>query len=141
VVFNGAPDRLIGDGATLTAEYLRGEQRIGADRRRRPVGDDHDWLVVEGAAEHNLKGVDVRIPLQRLVSISGVSGSGKSTLVEDVLYRGLAKLKGRVQEQPGKHRRIVGADSIDDVVLVDQSPIGKTTRSNPASFVGALEPI
>src|SRR5690606_220709 len=104
-------------------------------------GDDHDWLAVEGAAEHNLKTIDVRIPLGRLVCITGVSGSGKSTLVEDVLYRGLAKLKGRSPELPGKHRRIVGADAVDDVVLVDQSPIGKTTRSNPASFVGALEPI
>src|SRR5690606_36050414 len=104
-------------------------------------GDDHDWLAVEGAAEHNLKDIDVRIPLGRLVAITGVSGSGKSTLVEDVLYRGLASLKGRPQENPGRHRRIVGADAISDVVLVDQSPIGKTTRSNPASFVGALEPI
>ncbi|HEX7079519.1 MAG TPA: excinuclease ABC subunit UvrA [Gammaproteobacteria bacterium] len=141
VVFDGPPERLIGEGATLTAEYLRGERRIGAERRHRPVGEDQDWLVVEGAAEHNLKEIDVRIPLGRLVCISGVSGSGKSTLVEDVLYRALAKLKGRVQEQPGKHRRIAGADAVDDVVLVDQSPIGKTTRSNPASFVGALEPI
>jgi excinuclease ABC subunit A len=141
IVYNGAPDRLLREGSTLTAEYLRGERRIGADRTRRPVGDEHGWLVVEGAAEHNLKRVDVRIPLGRLVCITGVSGSGKSTLIEDVLYRGLAKLKGRVQEQPGKHRRILGDEHVDDVVLVDQSPIGKTTRSNPASFVGALEPI
>src|SRR5690606_14843741 len=141
IVFDGAPDRLMREGSSLTAEYLRGERRIGAERTRRPVGDEHGWLVVEGAAEHNLKDVDVRIPLGRLVCISGVSGSGKSTLVEDVLYRRLAQPKGRMQEQPGKHRRIVGAEAIDDVVMVDQSPIGKTTRSNPASFVGALEPI
>jgi len=141
VVFDGTPQELIRNGATLTAEYLRGERRIGAERARRPVGEDQGWLVVEGAAEHNLKDVDVRIPLGRLACITGVSGSGKSTLVEDVLYRGLAKLKGRAPEQPGKHRRIVGADAIDDVALVDQSPIGKTTRSNPASFVGAFEPI
>ncbi|HEU4618545.1 MAG TPA: excinuclease ABC subunit UvrA [Gammaproteobacteria bacterium] len=141
VVFNGTPAELLGGAETSTAEYLRGARRVGEARKPRRPSDDAGWLVVEGAAEHNLKDIDVRIPLERLVCITGVSGSGKSTLVEDVLYNGLMKLQGRPKETPGRHRRIVGAEAIDDVVLVDQSPIGKTTRSNPASFVGAFEPI
>ncbi|HEX7035892.1 MAG TPA: excinuclease ABC subunit UvrA [Pseudomonadales bacterium] len=141
VVFNGPPARLLEQRDSLTGAYLRGELRIGRKQRGNPGPEGQGWLVVEGAAEHNLKDIDVRIPLGRLVCITGVSGSGKSTLVQDVLYNGLAKLKGTPKDPPGRHRRITGADAIDQVVLVDQSPIGKTTRSNPASFVGALEPI
>ncbi|MBN1240017.1 MAG: excinuclease ABC subunit UvrA, partial [Gammaproteobacteria bacterium] len=141
VVFNGSPAELLRGRKTLTADYLSGARRIGEHRKARPPDPDGAWLVVEGASEHNLKDVDAAIPLGRLVCITGVSGSGKSTLVEDVLYRGLATLMGRPKDAPGRHRRIVGADRLGEVVLVDQSPIGKTTRSNPASFVGALEPI
>ncbi|HEX5421827.1 MAG TPA: excinuclease ABC subunit UvrA, partial [Gammaproteobacteria bacterium] len=141
IVFDGSPEALLDSASTLTAEYLRGERQIGAGRRARAPAADGQWLAVLGAAEHNLKGIDVRIPLQRLVCITGVSGSGKSTLVGDVLYNGLMKLKGRPKDAPGRHDRIVGAEALDEVVLVDQSPIGKTARSNPASFVGALEPI
>ncbi len=82
-----------------------------------------------------------RIPLQRLVCITGVSGSGKSTLIQDILYNGLRRLKGRPADTPGRHEALHGHEHIDEVVLVDQSPIGKTTRSNPASYVGALEPV
>jgi excinuclease ABC subunit A len=98
-------------------------------------------ITVHGASEHNLKSIDVTIPLNRLVGVTGVSGSGKSTLVEDVLYRGLLRLKHKPTEQPGAHKRITGHDQIEDVVMVDQSPIGKTTRSNPASYVGAFDEI
>ncbi len=98
-------------------------------------------IEVRGASEHNLKQIDVRLPLRQLVCITGVSGSGKSTLVQDVLYNGLRKLKGKPVETPGAHKTIKGHQQIDAVVHVDQSPIGKTTRSNPASYVGAWNAI
>ena len=94
-----------------------------------------------GAAEHNLKDLEVSIPLHRLVCVTGVSGSGKSTLVQDVLYAALLKAKGKPTEAPGRHRALRGADAIGEVVMVDQSQIGKTTRSNPASYVGAFDAI
>ncbi|HEV7441279.1 MAG TPA: hypothetical protein VGO18_01705, partial [Steroidobacteraceae bacterium] len=99
------------------------------------------WLELQGAREHNLKNVDVRIPLKRLVCVTGVSGSGKSTLVEDVLYPALLKYRGKPTEAPGEFTGLRGADLIDDVVMVDQSAIGRTTRSNPASYVGAFDAI
>ncbi len=141
VVFNGTGSELLASGATLTAQYLRGELRVGARRARRATTKKDARLSIRGATEHNLKDVDVEIPLRRLVAITGVSGSGKSTLVQDVLYNGLLNVLGRPKDAPGAHRAIEGAGEIADVVLVDQAPIGRTTRSNPASFVGVLEPI
>ena len=99
------------------------------------------WLELQGAREHNLKNVDVRIPLKRLVCVTGVSGSGKSTLVEDILYPALLKYRGKPTEAPGEFAGLRGAELIDDVVMVDQSAIGRTTRSNPASYVGAFDAI
>ena len=104
-----------------------------------PAGPER--IEIRGAGAHNLAGVDVDVPLRRFVCVAGVSGSGKSTLVVDVLYRAACKRLGRTTEAPGEHRAIHGLDALDDVVLVDQSPIGKTTRSNPASYVGALDAI
>ncbi len=143
VVYFGPPDELIRGGKTLTAQYLRGEKAV-SDRAR--TAGSHGiavnaWLELSGAAEHNLKDVDVRIPLSHFVCVTGVSGSGKSTLIEEVLYRGLAKLKGKPVDVPGRHRSIKGHEHIEKAVLIDQSPIGKTTRSNPASYVGALDAI
>ncbi|MGE0384036.1 MAG: excinuclease ABC subunit UvrA [Gammaproteobacteria bacterium] len=139
IVFDGPPAALARARDSLTADFLTGRRRIAAG-----TGVDEApkaRLAVRGAAEHNLRGVDVEIPLGRLVCVTGVSGSGKSTLVEDVLYRGLAKHLGKPVDAPGAHRGIEGADAIGDVVLVGQAPIGKTARSNPASYVGAFDAI
>jgi excinuclease ABC subunit A len=138
IVFFGPPDELK-RSKTLTAEYLSGRKRAGSAGR--PVDGKAQRLEVLGAAEHNLKDIDVSIPLSRLVCITGVSGSGKSTLVQDVLYPALRKAKGKPTEAPGKFRALKGAERIEDVVMVDQTPIGRTTRSNPASYVGAWNAI
>ena len=100
-----------------------------------------DALRIEGAAEHNLKNIDVEIPLRRLVCVTGVSGSGKSTLIHDVLFPALLRAKGKPTDNPGRHRALKGAQFIGDVVMVDQSRIGRTTRSNPASYVGAFDAV
>ena len=137
IVFNGTPDELR-RAETLTGRYLGGRLTVDAARPL-PVPPNAQKLVLQGACEHNLKSIDVEIPLQRLVCVTGVSGSGKSTLIQDVLYPALAKAKGKATETPGAHSSLLGGDWLDDAVFVDQSPIGKTTRSNPASYVGAFD--
>lgn len=142
VRFIGSPQELIQAGHTLTADYLSG--RASVLRQVPEQGSSSDSgavLSITGAAEHNLRQIDVDIPLDQFVCISGVSGSGKSTLIQDVLYMAIRKLKQRPIEQPGAHTAIRGHEQIDDIVMVDQSPIGKTARSNPVSYVGALDPI
>jgi excinuclease ABC subunit A len=140
VVFFGAP-REMREAKTLTAQYLAGERRADAGIAPHPPESNGPRLEILGAAEHNLKNLDVALPLNRLVCVTGVSGSGKSTLVQDVLYAALRKHKGKPTEAPGRHRSIRGAERIAEVAMVDQTPIGKTTRSNPASYVGAFDPI
>ncbi|MFO1361358.1 MAG: excinuclease ABC subunit UvrA, partial [Burkholderiales bacterium] len=140
IVFFGPPDDLRRTH-TLTAEYLSGRRRADAGLAPRAIAADGPRIEIRGAAEHNLKGIDVALPLRALVCVTGVSGSGKSTLVQDVLYAALLKAKGRPTETPGAHRELLGADLVDAVVMVDQTPIGKTTRSNPASYVGAFDAI
>ena len=137
VVFFGRPDELTHTGNSPTARYLRGEQRLS--RPLVPVEADGRHLHILGASQHNLKHIDVPIPLERLVGVTGVSGSGKSTLVVDVLHKALARLKGAASDLAGAHAGIRGHEFIDHVVAVDQAPIGRTTRSNAASFVGSLD--
>ncbi|MGB3428135.1 MAG: excinuclease ABC subunit UvrA [Burkholderiaceae bacterium] len=137
IVFNGSPDELR-QASTLTGRYLGGRLSVDAAR---PLGvpPNAPRLVLQGAREHNLKSIDVEIPLKRLVCVTGVSGSGKSTLIQDVLYPAIAKAKGKATETPGAFDRLLGDDWLDDAVFVDQSSIGRTTRSNPASYVGAFD--
>ncbi|HEX7217582.1 MAG TPA: excinuclease ABC subunit UvrA, partial [Burkholderiales bacterium] len=137
ITFFGSPEQLRTQ-STITADYLSG--RKAAAEPHAPQ-KPREFIEVLGACEHNLKNVDVRIPLERLVCVTGVSGSGKSTLVQDVLYPALLKTKGKPTEAPGAHRALRGAGRVNGVVMVDQSPIGKTTRSNPASYVGAFDEI
>ena len=100
-----------------------------------------DPIRIKGARVHNLKNINVKIPLNKFVCVTGVSGSGKSTLIHNVLFNALAKLKGKPKDPAGLHKALQGDEYLADVILVDQSPIGRTTRSNPASFVGALRVI
>jgi excinuclease ABC subunit A len=139
VVYSGDFDGLLGEPRSLTAKYLRGELSIPVPAARRPGSGQH--LRVEGASEHNLKQIDVSIPLGTLTCVTGVSGSGKSTLVHDVLYPAVRRLKGNWEKQVGAHRRIEGAEFISDAVLVDQAPIGRTPRSNPVTYLKAFDPI
>jgi excinuclease ABC subunit A len=139
IVFDGTPDEAR-HADTLTGAYLGGRKSIGMGFRRL-VAENTPKLIVEGAREHNLQNLTVTLPLQRLVCITGVSGSGKSTLVQDVLVPALLRHFGRATETPGEHDRLLGADFLSDAVFVDQSPIGKTARSNPASYVGAFDEV
>jgi excinuclease ABC subunit A len=142
IVFDGTPIELAARSDALTGQYLSGRKdAVAAAGRRGAPSEDEPRLVLRGATEHNLQDLDVEIPLGRLVCVTGVSGSGKSTLIRDVLYPALLRAKGRPTEAPGAHRELLGADQVSEVVMVDQTAIGRTTRSNPASYVGAFEAI
>ncbi len=160
IVFFGTPEELK-RASTVTADYLSGRRRADDAFRNAGVAPSHSReggnparapasagatqamprLAIRGATEHNLKDIDVELPLHRLVCVTGVSGSGKSTLIQDVLHPALLKHLGKPTESPGAFRELHGEDRISDVVFVDQSPIGRTTRSNPASYVGAFDAI
>ncbi len=161
IVFFGTPREIRRSARSLTGEYLSGRRAVGAaalpkdagkhraalaaspDSRGEVIAEarSNRWLELRGVSQHNLRSIDVRIPLKRLVCVTGVSGSGKSTLIEDVLHPALLKYHGKPTEAPGAFTALIGAELIDDVVMVDQSPIGRTTRSNPASYVGAFDGI
>ena len=139
IVFDGTPAELR-HADTLTGAYLGARKQVGMGLKR-PVSDNTPRLILEGARDHNLKNISVDFPLQRLVVVTGVSGSGKSTLMQDILAPALLRQFGKATETPGLHDRLMGADHLSDVVFVDQSPIGKTARSNPASYVGAWDAV
>ena len=139
IVFDGTTADLR-KADTLTGAYLGGRKHVGFGFKRM-VTESTPRLILEGAREHNLKDVTVEFPLQRLVTVTGVSGSGKSSLIQDVLAPALLRHFGKATDAPGAHDRMLGADHLSDVVFVDQSPIGKTARSNPVSYVGAWDSI
>jgi excinuclease ABC subunit A len=139
VVFSGTVEGLMQDGKSLTARYLRHELSIPVPPTRRKGTGQRIRLL--GASEHNLKKIDVQIPLGTLTCVTGVSGSGKSTLVHDILYPAIKRLKGEYEGKIGLHRGLQGVDLIRDAVLVDQAPIGRTPRSNPVTYLKAFDPI
>jgi len=139
IIYSGPLAGLLAEPRSLTAKYLRRELSIAVPAgRRRGTGQ---WLRVTGASEHNLRGIDVGIPLNTLTVVTGVSGSGKSTLVHDIIYPAIKRIKGGTERKVGAHTRIEGVEFISDAVLVDQTPIGRTPRSNPVTYLKAFDPI
>jgi excinuclease ABC subunit A len=152
VVFSGPPDRLMKNGHSLTGKYLKGELEIKSQRLKAPQAGSSDGtlpgfgpgrrlLKIRGAREHNLKGIDLDIPLGMQVCITGVSGSGKSTLVHEIIYAGLRKQRGDWTGSVGSFSKLDGGQHVQDVVLVDQSPIGRTPRSNPVTYIKAYDAV
>jgi excinuclease ABC subunit A len=140
VVVSGSYEDLIASEESITGAYLSGRKSIEIPEKRRPV-DPKRKLVIKGAKENNLKDIEVEIPLGLFVSVTGVSGSGKSTLVNDILYTTLANKLNGARLVPGRHRTVTGIDQLDKVVHVDQSPIGRTPRSNPATYTGVFDKV
>ncbi|MFZ0633653.1 MAG: excinuclease ABC subunit UvrA [Acidobacteriaceae bacterium] len=143
VLAAGTVEEVSANPASITGKYLSGQLTIPVPTRRHAPGSSKEWLRVKGARAHNLKGIDVDIPLNLLVAITGVSGSGKSTLVHEVLYRAIAHRLGRTEggDPTGVYRDIKGVERLNDIVLVDQTPIGRTPRSNPVTYIKAFDAI
>ncbi|HUW71724.1 MAG TPA: excinuclease ABC subunit UvrA [Candidatus Humimicrobiaceae bacterium] len=145
VIFEGTPKRLLKSN-TLTGQYLSGKKKVEITRPtsesktpdQKLQSETQNYLIIKGAKEHNLKNIDVKIPLSKFVCITGVSGSGKSSLMNDILARALMKKFYKSKEEPGEHEAILGIENLNKVVLVDQSPIGRTPRSNPVTYTGAF---
>ena len=132
LVSQGTPEQVAADPASLTGAYLSGRKRIPVPKKRRP--GNGEWLEVLGAAENNLKDVDIRIPLGKFVCITGVSGSGKSSFLVEILSKRLSQHFYGAKVLPGRHREVRGLEHLDKVIEIDQSPIGRTPRSNPATY-------
>jgi excinuclease ABC subunit A len=139
LIHSGPLDELLRNERSITADYLRGDRSIPIPRRRR--AGSGEWLTVRGAAENNLRGIDVAFPLGRMVAVTGVSGSGKSSLVTQILYPALAQRLHGARERAGRHAGLEGVDEVDKVIDIDQSPIGRTPRSNPATYTGLWTPL
>ncbi|MBN1779103.1 MAG: excinuclease ABC subunit UvrA [Candidatus Buchananbacteria bacterium] len=138
LIFAGTPKQLASAKNSLTSQYISGKKKIAIPENRRRI---FDWLEIFGAEQHNLKNIDVKIPLKVLTCVTGVSGSGKSTLIDDILYRALHKIFYATSERPGQHKNIKGYGKLEKVIMVDQSPIGRTPRSNPATYIGVFTQI
>ena len=134
----GTAEDLMKNPNSITGKYLSGELKIPVpSERRKPTG----WLKVVGAKEHNLKNINVNSPLGVMTCVTGVSGSGKSSLVNEILYKKLACVLNRARIKPGKHKEIEGTEQLDKIINIDQSPIGRTPRSNPATYTGVFDHI
>ncbi len=141
LVAAGTIDEVMANTHSLTGKYLSGELSVPVPKKRIAPSKEKGWLEILGATENNLKNIDVRIPIGTLTCVTGVSGSGKSTLVDDILRRALFRHWFGSKERPGAHREIVGKDVLDKVILIDQTPIGRTPRSNPATYTGIFNAI
>jgi excinuclease ABC subunit A len=139
IISNGTLDDLLAEPRSITGAFLRGERQVPIPKKRRKGSGKA--LVVKGAREHNLRKVDLRVPLGTFMAVTGVSGSGKSTLVTEVLYRALARELNGSREPVGGHDKLMGAEHVDKIIEIDQSPIGRTPRSNPATYTGLFGPI